>query len=125
MENLYIEPTAGTPQVDFKMNGELNMEGRSLPEDAAKFYKPIVEWLETYSCEETTFNFRLEYLNTSSSKQILNVIKSVEKKDSNKNIVVNWYYEEGDIDGLETGEHFATIMKDIPFNFIEYAETEF
>jgi hypothetical protein len=123
MENLIIEGTNNTPFVNFKNNGELNMEGRSLPEDSVKFYTPLFDWTKQLSTEKVIFNVKLEYLNTASSKQLLSLLKIVTENPTIKDIEINWYYEEGDLDGLETGEHYATIIK-APFKFIEYAETD-
>ena len=123
MENLFIEGTNNTPHVNFKNNGELNLEGRSLPEDSVKFYTPLFDWTKHLNTEKIIFNVKLEYLNTASSKQLLSLLKIVTENPTVKNTEVNWYYEEGDLDGLETGEHYATIIK-APFKFIEYAETD-
>lgn len=123
MEDLFINATASTPVVNFKICGELNIEGRSLPEDSVKFYQPLFDWAEQLIAEKVLINIKLEYINTSSSKQLLTLLKIVTENEKNKAVKVNWYYEEGDLDGLETGEHYSTII-DAPFKFIEYAETE-
>ncbi len=123
MEDFYIEPSNSTPKVDFKICGELNLEGRSLPEDSIKFYSPLFVWAREYVAEKTVINIKLEYLNTSSSKQLLQLLKIITENPQNKTVKINWYYEEGDLDSLETGEHYATII-DAPFKFIEFAETE-
>lgn len=124
MEDLLINGTASTPVVNFKMCGELNLEGRSLPEDSVTFYQPLFEWAKQLTAEKVLVNIKLEYINTSSSKQLLTLLKIVTENENCKSVKVNWYYEEGDLDGLETGEHYSTIV-DAPFKFIEYAETEF
>ncbi len=123
MEDLFINSTASTPVVDFKICGEINLEGRSLPEDSVRFYQPLFEWTKKLKAENVAVNIKLEYINTSSSKQILTLLKILTEKDDIKQVNINWYYEEGDLDGLETGEHYSTII-DAPFKFIEYAETE-
>lgn len=123
MEDLIIQGTNNTPYVHFKQNGELNLEGRSLPEDSTKFYIPLFEWAKKMHAENVVFNIKLEYLNTASSKQLLDLLKFATENPSVKKTEINWYYEEGDLDGLETGEHYASIIK-APFKFIEYAETD-
>lgn len=123
MEDLLIEGTNNTPHIKFKSSGELNMEGRSLPEDSVKFYTPLFDWASKLTVEKVIFNIKLEYLNTASSKQLLTLLKTATENPSVTDTEINWYYEEGDLDGLETGEHYATIIK-APFKFIEYAETD-
>jgi hypothetical protein len=122
MENLEIQPTNDTPTVYCDAQGEILMSGRSLPENPMKLYEPIFRWAEQYEGESILINFKLEYFNTSSSKQIFNLIKIFVENPKVKDVHVKWHYEEGDYDSKETGEHFSHLFK-IPFEFIEYAES--
>lgn len=124
MENLEIKPAHDTPHVVCDVTGELLMTGRSLPENPMKVYEPIFKWAEEYSNEKILLNFKLEYFNTASSKQIFNLIKIFIENKNVKDVHVKWHYEEGDYDSKETGEHFSHLFK-IPFEFIEYAESGF
>jgi len=67
-------------------------------------------------------NIRLEYFNTSSSKILFTIFKKFENmpKAADK-IEVNWYFEEGDYDLLESGEDYESLLK-IPFHVIEVPE---
>jgi hypothetical protein len=123
MEDLFINGTPSTPVVNFKICGEVNLEGRSLPEDSVSFYQPLFEWAKQLNSEKVIVNIKLEYINTSSSKQLLTLLKIIDENENRKELKVNWFYEEGDLDSLETGEHYSTVI-DAPFKFIEYAETE-
>ncbi|MDP4209965.1 MAG: DUF1987 domain-containing protein [Bacteroidota bacterium] len=123
MESLLIEGTAKTPTVRFDANqGLVEIKGRSIPENSIEFYKPLVDWLETYSKEakpQTKVNIQLEYFNTSSSKCILDVFKKLETVyKNNREVVINWYYEEDDEDMLEAGEDYESIIR-VPFKMIE------
>jgi hypothetical protein len=122
MKNLIIESTKSTPRVEFLMVGKLKMEGRSLPENAIHFYQPLFDWVREYREPDVIIDFNLEYFNTSSSKQILTLLQLIANNPLITNIKVNWYYEEGDMDSLEAGEHYSEILK-LPFNFIEYEES--
>ena len=42
MEDLFIQGTDSLPTVSFRTNGELKITGRALPEDAAKFFNPML-----------------------------------------------------------------------------------
>ena len=106
MEDLKHEGSAKTPVVEFSSNGELLLKGRSIPENSIEFYKPLIEWLESYSespNSTTVLSVQLEYFNTSSSKCILDVFKKLEPI-SGSEITVKWHYEEDDEDMLEAGE---------------------
>ena len=112
-----------TPLVEFTTSGELLLKGRSIPENSIEFYKPLIEWIESYSespNSSTVLNVQLEYFNTSSSKCILDVFKKLETV-SGSEVSVKWYYEEDDEDMLEAGEDYEAII-DLPFEMIEVEE---
>ncbi len=128
METIAIKGTPKTPTIDLNIDsGVVEIKGRSIPENAVDFYRPVVEWLDKYSetpMEETRVNIQLEYFNTSSSKCILDVFKKLEniyKRNGYKGVTINWYYEEDDEDMLEAGEDYQSILK-IPFEMIEMEE---
>jgi hypothetical protein len=123
MEDLKQEGSAKTPVVEFNSNGELLLKGRSIPENSIEFYKPLIEWLESYSespNSTTVLSVQLEYFNTSSSKCILDIFKKLESV-SGSEISVKWHYEEDDEDMLEAGEDYEAII-DLPFEMIEVEE---
>lgn len=126
MNSLVIEGSPKTPTINFDgINGAFLIEGRSIPENSLDFYKPVMEWLDSYILEpqkETKVSIKLEYFNTSSSKCILDVFKKLEAifKRGNK-VIINWHYEVDDEDMLEAGEDYQSIVK-IPFNMIEDEE---
>jgi|TARA_Y100000992_G_scaffold115450_1_gene75575 hypothetical protein len=123
MEDLKQEGSAKTPEVEFNASGELLLKGRSIPENSIEFYKPLIEWIESYSespNSSTVLNVQLEYFNTSSSKCILDVFKKLESVTGSE-VSVKWYYEEDDEDMLEAGEDYEAII-DLPFEMIEVEE---
>ncbi|MBU8893268.1 MAG: DUF1987 domain-containing protein [Bacteroidales bacterium] len=121
MKDLVIKGTEKTPSVALSINGVLKIEGRSIPEDAAKFFKPLLDWTKEFTATEIRVDIKLEYFNTSSSKFILEMLRLIENNPENNNILVNWFYEEGDLDVLESGQYFESIIG-IPFKYIEYEE---
>jgi hypothetical protein len=125
METMTIPGTSKTPTVEMNVEtGVIEIKGRSIPENSIDFYRPVVEWLDKYSetpAPETKVNIQLEYFNTSSSKCILDVFKKLEqvfKKNGDKGVSINWFYEEDDEDMLEAGEDYQSILK-IPFKMVE------
>jgi len=126
MDPISIEGTPKTPTINFDAKkGIVEIKGRSIPENSIEFYKPLVDWLESYQAspkELTQVNIQLEYFNTSSSKCILDVFKKLETiYKSGNEVIINWYYEEDDEDMLEAGEDYQSIIK-IPFKMIEIEE---
>ena len=123
MDNLKIEGSAKTPTVEFNAKGDLHLKGRSIPENSIEFYKPLIDWIGSYSQNsnaDTVLNVQLEYFNTSSSKCILDVFKKLEAI-SGSNVSIKWHYEEDDEDMLEAGEDYEAII-DLPFEMIEVEE---
>ena len=120
MQVLNLEGTEDTPKIMLdKGNGIFEISGRSLPEDSAEFYRPVLEWIEQYSGSpnaSTDFVFKLEYFNTASSKLILDVLSALEDI---KGMKVLWYFHEDDEDMEEAGQEFSELVE-IPFEFKTY-----
>ena len=124
MDLLICNATETTPSVNFNPEtGKLIIEGNSIPNDAEKFFNPILSWLEEYvkaTKVKTTLVIKLHYFNVSSSKRILYMFyKLNELLKFNKPVVIKWYYSEDEDEMFEVGQDFA-FMVNIPFHFIEY-----
>ena len=122
MENLIIEATPYTPKVEFRNNGDLLLEGKSCPVNVTRFYYPIINWVTGLKAKRVKFDINLEYINSASVKNILEMLKELEANQYIKEIDINWYYEEGDDDALETGQILEELSQRIRFIFHEYAE---
>ncbi|MEY3417256.1 MAG: hypothetical protein RL711_433 [Bacteroidota bacterium] len=115
MKPLFIPATAKTPLVncDFDM-GMVELSGMSYSEDTFGFYEPVFLWLNEYVLqpnEETNFNMKIKYFNTSSVKclfDILEVFTNLSK--SGKKVHINWYYDKEDEEMRDTGENFSSIL---------------
>lgn len=124
MKHLKIEQTKYTVRVDFDWEtGILEMEGASYPENASDFYQPIFQWIKQYISrvrKKIVLNLKLNYLNTSSTKCMLDIIDLLEDyyKDGGE-VDVNWFYAENDEDILETGEEFSEDTE-LPIKFISF-----
>ena len=104
--NLYVEQTPKTPQVDLNQyTGELLLYGRSIPENAAKVYEPIFNWVSEYICNaRSTTNFRinLEYFNTSSSIWLVKILKVlIQIKDPDYVLILHIYIPLEDFEDME------------------------
>jgi len=126
MEKFLVNKTSKSPFISLD-KGSFQFSGRSIPEDAKKIFKPVIDWIKNYKpvdTNPTTVNFSFDYLDTSSSKCVFDILKTLDDIYSGgHNIVINWYYEEGDDDMLDLGIHLKSFIK-APFNFIE-SETTF
>ncbi len=99
--SLIIEETHDTPKIILdKLNGVFEISGRSLPENAVKFYSPVLKWMEEYVVapnQSTHFEFKLDYFNSASTKKLFEVITILEKLSStNLPVTVVWYHTKDD-----------------------------
>jgi hypothetical protein len=113
MENLIrpaIPDSPYFPEVNFDYStGICELTGESYMEETYKFYAPLVDWLNNYiqGGKPITFNFRLTYFNTSTSRLILEILEILEKyKLAGGSVIINWYYRSSDPDMVEEIEDF-------------------
>lgn len=126
MENLEIKAKSGShfkPTVKLDASsGVCEIAGESYLEESTQFYEPIYNWLVEYTKTKKpiVFNFRLSYVNTSSSKHILFILRLLkEYKDSGVDVETNWYIENGDMDTEEDVEDYM-IITGLKINIIRY-----
>ncbi len=124
MDDLFINNTESTPEIDFKRSGQLSIKGKSLPEDPKRFYDPIFKWADNISAENVQLDVQLEYVNTSSSKRIIELVKSIDNNRNIKEINMNWFYEEDDSDMLEFGEMIQHNLRHTKTKYIELEDDE-
>jgi len=103
---LYIEQTPKTPQVDLnQLNGELILSGRSIPENAAKVFEPILNWVSEYILNArptTNLRLNLEYFNTSSSIWLLKILKVlIQIKNPDYVLIIHLYLSLEDYEDIE------------------------
>ncbi len=124
MEPKRIAGTDESPEIILDKNtNEFKFTGKSLPEDVKEFYNSVLDWIEEYSKnpnDETVVEFNMEYFNSASSKQILDILERFSRINSTgKKIVVKWHFMHDDEDMEDAGESYADIV-DIPFELISY-----
>lgn len=114
LNNIQIVASKETPYfpaINFDFEKEYcEIVGESYMEDCYKFYEPLAEWLKEYCQLKTnlTFNFKLTYFNSQSSRMILMLLEPLMKfHQAGKTININWYYLRSDPDMAEEVEDFA------------------
>jgi predicted membrane GTPase involved in stress response len=113
IKNIFIEKSAKTPQIDFnQLTGELIFYGRSIPENAAKIYEPLLDWINDYvKSPHNTTNLRLnlEYFNTASSIWIAKIITALSKISKDNSVLfIHLYFDIEDFESMDMEE-----LKDI------------
>lgn len=128
MNEISIDGTAKKPQIDFNnLSGELILKGKSIPEDAAALYEPLVGWIKQYitnPCRTTNLRLNLDYFNSASAIWISKMIRELCKiEKDNASLIIHLYFdiedfETIDIDDLNTltGPYLFSNMHDIKVN---------
>jgi hypothetical protein len=122
LNSLYIAKTEETPEVSFNLeNREFAIIGRSLPEDAFSFYKPIIDWVKDYnehSLSQVNMTIHLDYFNSSSGRYIMEMLVALENsKSAASKLSITWFSDQDDELMIEKGEEFQSLI-DLPFQLV-------
>jgi len=122
----HIAPTESTPEVVLDPAGIIVIKGKSMNNNAAEFYAQIVRWIDAYindPADLTSVDIYPEYFNGVNSMIFISLLKKISNvKLKNKELVINWHYEEDDEDILAQGENISSVL-DIPINLIMTSES--
>lgn len=119
MEDLNVTETKSTPAVHLNAaSGELVITGESYPENSYDFYKPILNWISRFAEHHQgpiVLKCELSYLNTGSTKSMMEVFDLLEDRFRQGSDVRVWWYCDSENDrAVETAEEF---MEDVTFPF--------
>jgi len=109
IKGIYSAGTAKTPKIEFThLTGELLLEGRSIPENAAKVYEPILDWVNEYvkfPCAVTNLHLKLEYFNSASLVWITKTVLALGNiKLEGAILYIHMYFEIEDFEDNITDE---------------------
>lgn len=111
-----------TPEIIVKERlKKLIISGKSRMPDPGEFYENFKSKLESYFTDfgNTLFiEFRLEYINSGSSKWIYHVLTHMQSLARRGVMEITWYYEEDDEVMEEAGEILQSVLQ-IPFHLKE------
>ncbi len=127
MERLVIEQTSSTLGVDFDPESStLIMRGESYPENALKFFTPIVEWLDAYfdrlhDNDRVRVDLDIIYFNSSSSKVLMNIF-SLFDAAARRGIAVSivWRHHVENEIAQECGEELGEDLVAAAFSMVSY-----
>lgn len=119
MESLFIEGTKSSPAIAFNgASGILEISGESYPENSYEFFQPLITWLTRFSAHfkgSLVFNCRITYLNTGSTKSMMDIFDLFEERFRHgQEVSVNWFCDSDNDRAIETAEEF---MEDVTFPF--------
>jgi len=118
---IYHKPTDDEPEMIFDSEeGRFEFSGRSLPEDPASLFEPILEWVKEYSQspnQETVIHFRLDYFNSSTARFLVEILQQFEEiRHAGNRVSVNWWYLDDDQMMEERGEEIESVI-DLEFEY--------
>jgi hypothetical protein len=116
-----IEGTRTTPSVLIKP-GQIEIKGRSIPEDSFEFYNPVIQAIDDFFKKKPThtrIHFHLEYINSGSKKFITNILGIAnECYRTGSDIEVHWHFDYDDESMQELGNDLRTMLQ-LPFHLVE------
>jgi hypothetical protein len=106
MKEFIIEQTQKTPQIDLnQLAGDLIFSGKSIPENAAKVYEPVLDWVKEYILKAnptTNLRLNLEYYNTATAIWLTKIIKVlIQIKDPGFTLIIHLYLPIEDFDEID------------------------
>jgi hypothetical protein len=124
MEDLTLEPTRSTPSVHLDASSlVLTVQGESYPENSAKFFGPVLAWLdaalEANDGRALEVNLELVYFNSSTSKILFNLFDTLDKAaEAGRPVTINWRYAEDNEMAGECGEEYQNEIHSAVFNLV-------
>jgi hypothetical protein len=122
MEVFHLTKAEDSPEIVLdKEKGVFLIEGNSFVEDPETLYKPVLAWFDVYDHSPnitTIVEFKMNYLNTASTGQLIELLMKLEEMIDKTNVQIKWYYLKKDDDLREMGEVLNSII-DLDFEFIE------
>ena len=114
MSDLFIVATENSPEINFTINGVLQINGRVLLDQEATFWIKAHEWLTNYVASNpahTSVSLQFDCVNTTSSLEILKLLYLLNELAENKNhLEVHWTYPEHDVQLEEMGKDFQELL---------------
>jgi hypothetical protein len=117
MNTIELKSTNGTPVVHFGEDGNLVIKGRSIAENVKDFYQTLIDWGGKLHIKKLTVEVDIDYMNSTSSKNLLYFFKVLDNNKHIDKMIVHWYYEIGDEDTLSKGHIFSEFMHKAKFRY--------
>ena len=114
MSDLFIVATDDSPEINFKLNGVLQINGRVLLDQEATFWIRAHEWLSNYVASNpvhTSLSLQFDCVNTTSSLEILKLLYLLnELAEKQNHLEVHWTYPIQDVHLEEMGKDFEELL---------------
>jgi hypothetical protein len=125
MEALFIERTETTPQILLDSdNLEFTINGNSLPGNSQKFYKPVLDWIDSFEAQfaktarPLSIEVRLKQYNQDSFGSLLEFFEKINKLHrAGLRVIIDWILVNDEF-SRQVGQDLSD-ESGLPFNFVE------
>lgn len=113
--DLHMAATEETPEVFLTCKAMgCYLKGRSLPENAFEFYRPIIAWIKAYvdvSKKGLDLTLSFDYLNSSSSRFLFEMLHAMAQSEARDSYHIKWQVDPDDELMQEKGEELQRLLK--------------
>ncbi len=121
MNMLDMPKTSSTPLIRFDaVERKMYISGESYPENSFGFYAPVIVWVKEYlsSLNELHLNIDISYMNSSSTKCMLDLFDLLEDAHvKGAKVAIVWHYDRGNPRSLDLAEEFQEEVT-LPFSIV-------
>lgn len=127
LARFHVASTKSSPEIDFDpVTHTLSIKGESYPENCARFYNPMFQWLREYLdvCKDTPVRLVMEivYFNSSSSKAFMDLFDMLDAAaEGGRAVTVLWGYHAENETAFECGEEFQEDVQHVAFELVRIA----
>lgn len=128
MERFELPATDRTPAILIDPEqGLMEISGRSIPENADRFFGPLHDVLEAYAQAPrptSLVRVQLSYFNSTSAKYLLDLFRQWEELHASgaSAVRMQWLHAHNDEDMAEAGEDFRALL-DLPVDVVAMASS--
>lgn len=120
-----VAATKSSPEIHFDpITHQLRIAGESYPENCARFYDPMFQWLREYLAQTDTTPLHLDmeivYFNSSSSKTFMDLFDMLDAAaEQGRPVTVSWRFHPDNETAFECGEEFQEDVRHMVFKLVE------
>ncbi len=126
IKDLKIPRSKTTPEIFLSAkSSKFIFKGPCYPINAAEFFKPVIDWLKEYAQNPRNFSifkFYLTIINSSSLKELTNIMQILSEINKENVVIVKWYYTTGDESIFEIGQNFKELFPELTIELIEQSD---
>ena len=125
MKDLILTASATSPFIHFKASGRLEISGKMISDEQSTFWDKMIDWVELYKTHSplnSDIFLQIDYLNSSSLKQLNSFLLLLsELKSESHEVQLTWFYNDADIYMKEIGLELSN-QCGIPFEMDKIKE---